>query len=58
VSHWGYVVALSVLLHINKPPCGMYDCELLVFRGPWQVLVNAKLWVLLQSLKSLRPVEK
>jgi hypothetical protein len=29
-------VALCVLLHIRKPPCGMYDCEVLVFGGSWQ----------------------
>ena len=54
----GICSGVAVLLHIKKPPCGMYDGELLVLRRSWQVLVNAELWILLQSLESLRPFYK
>jgi hypothetical protein len=54
----GICSGIVCYLLIKKPPCGMYDCELLVLRGSWQVLVNAELCILLQSLESLRPVYK
>jgi hypothetical protein len=52
----GICSGIAVLLHIKKPPCGMYDCELLVLGGSWQSFGYCyKLWNHLRPFYKLLP---